>query len=380
MRVGVTLFAQNYTDWDRFVSQERGDDVPGAAAVPDAEVWRDELALADLVEPLGYDSLWTIEHHFTPYTMITNPLQFLSYVAGRTKRVDVGTMVVVLPWHNPIRVAEDAVMLQNLLGPDRKLTLGFGRGAGRREFGGMGVEMGESRERFLESLEVLRLAIGQDRFSFDGKYYSYPEISLRPKPRDASLLDDLYCAWGSPQTATIAGEAGLKPLIIPQKAWDDYAPEMEAYSAARAARGDEPAKPIIVVWAYAAPTEAEAHDAARRYMTEYADSALRHYELTSDHFATTKGYEHYAAMAQALQGSPEVMGQVWVDNHVWGTPEQCVEKIRAVNDKVDPAELVIVGRYGGMPVDEAEASLRLFADEVLPAVHAMETAPAATAR
>jgi alkanesulfonate monooxygenase SsuD/methylene tetrahydromethanopterin reductase-like flavin-dependent oxidoreductase (luciferase family) len=376
MRVGVTLFAQNYQDWDRFLAQERGEGVPGSAAVADADIWRDELALADLVEPLGYDSLWTIEHHFTPYTMITNPLQFLSYAAGRTQRIDMGTMVVVLPWHNPIRVAEDATMLQNLLGPDRKLTLGFGRGAGRREFGGIGVPMGESRQRFLESLEVLRLAIGQDRFSYDGEFYSYPELSLRPKPRDASLLDDLYCAWGSPQTATIAGEAGLKPLIIPQKAWDDYAPEMEAYAAARAARGDAPAKPIIVVWAYVADTEAEAHAAATRYMTEYADSAMRHYELASDHFATTSGYEHYAAMAQVLDGSAQAMGQVWVDNHVWGTPEQCVEKIRRINDKVDPAELVIVGRYGSMPVDEAEANLRLFARDVLPAVHELTSAPA----
>ena len=74
--------------------------------------------------------MWTIEHHFTPYTMVTNPLQYLTYIAGITKNVDLGTMVVVLPWHNPVRIAEDVNMLDAFLGDGREIILGVGRGLG----------------------------------------------------------------------------------------------------------------------------------------------------------------------------------------------------------------------------------------------------------
>src|SRR5262249_19255679 len=123
MKVGVTLFAQNYRDWDRFEALEKG--LP-ASEMPytDAKVYEEEIRLGEQIEPLGYDSIWSVEHHFTPYTMVTNVLQFLSFWAGRTKRVGLGTMVAVIPWHNPIRMAEDIVMLQHLLG-GRDLKIGF---------------------------------------------------------------------------------------------------------------------------------------------------------------------------------------------------------------------------------------------------------------
>src|SRR5262245_35516650 len=134
MKVGVTLFAQNYPDWNRFEALERGEPAPPNNGT-DAKVYQDEIRLGSQIEALGFDSIWSVEHHFTPYTMVTNVLQFLSFWAGRTSRVGLGTMVAVIPWHNPIRLAEDIVMLQHLLG-GRDLKIGFGRGAGRREFGG----------------------------------------------------------------------------------------------------------------------------------------------------------------------------------------------------------------------------------------------------
>jgi alkanesulfonate monooxygenase SsuD/methylene tetrahydromethanopterin reductase-like flavin-dependent oxidoreductase (luciferase family) len=89
--------------------------------------------------------MWTVEHHFCPYTMVCDPLQFLSFCASRTEKVDFGTMVVVLPWHNLVRVAENISTLQHMIGKDREIFMGFGRGAGRREYGGVGVDQNESR-------------------------------------------------------------------------------------------------------------------------------------------------------------------------------------------------------------------------------------------
>ena len=80
----------------------------------DAEVYRNELRFAEMAEPLGFDSVWSVEHHFDDYTMCPDVLQFLSYMAGKTKHVKLGSMVVVLPWHDPIRVAEQASLLDHL--------------------------------------------------------------------------------------------------------------------------------------------------------------------------------------------------------------------------------------------------------------------------
>ena len=77
----------------------------------DFDVYRNELKLAEQCETLGFDSVWTVEHHFTNYTMMPDPLQFLTYMAGKTRQVKLGTMVIVLPWHQPVRVAEQVSML-----------------------------------------------------------------------------------------------------------------------------------------------------------------------------------------------------------------------------------------------------------------------------
>src|SRR5690606_30468219 len=140
MKVGVTLFAQNYTDWDRYEAVEAGASDAPEQQISDAQVYQEQFHLGDLVEPLGFDSLWTVEHHFTPYTMINNPTQFLAYFAGRTKRIDMGTMVVVLPWHDPIMVAEGYVALDHML-QGRGLKVGMGRGLGIREYNGHRIPM-----------------------------------------------------------------------------------------------------------------------------------------------------------------------------------------------------------------------------------------------
>src|SRR5438876_6802061 len=136
MKVGMSIFMQNTNNkWS------------------DYEVYRNNLKLADLAEPLGFDSVWSVEHHFTDYTMCPDVLQFLTYMAGRTRRVSLGSMVVVLPWHDPLRVAEEVSMLDAISGG--RLILGLGRGAGKVEFDGFRLSMDESRTRFVESAEML---------------------------------------------------------------------------------------------------------------------------------------------------------------------------------------------------------------------------------
>ena len=175
----------------------------GSATRADHEVYADELKLARLAEPLGFDSVWTVEHHFTSYTMVPDPLQFLTYMAGCTERVQLGTMVVVLPWHDPVRVAEGVAMLDNLSGG--RVILGIGRGLGRVEFGGFGVSMDESRARFVESARIVLEGLEKGRVQHEGTYYQQAPRDLRPAPFK-SFRDRTYASAVSPESVRIMAD------------------------------------------------------------------------------------------------------------------------------------------------------------------------------
>jgi hypothetical protein len=110
---------------------------------PDSSVLAEHLALADLAEPLGFDSLFSLEHHFTGYSMSPSPLQLLAYYAAKTTRITLGTCVIVLPWQDPIRVAEQIAYLDLLC--RGRCIFGFGRGAASVEYAGFRVSMEEAR-------------------------------------------------------------------------------------------------------------------------------------------------------------------------------------------------------------------------------------------
>jgi alkanesulfonate monooxygenase SsuD/methylene tetrahydromethanopterin reductase-like flavin-dependent oxidoreductase (luciferase family) len=312
----------------------------------------------------------------SPYTMIPNPINLLSFFAGATKKVDLGTMVVVLPWHHPLRVAEDITMLQYMLG-GRTPYIGFGRGLAMREFRQLGFDMNESRDRFAESVEIIKLAITQETFTYKGQFWTFENITMRPRPLDPqAIIDNLCLSWGSPSSAPVGARLGLRPLIIPQRAWPEYHEDLAAYSAARKESGYEPVRPRIHLHVFVGETEDEAYEGASRYMPEYGLSAANNYQFTSGHFADTKGYEHYAAMASQIK--PEALGQMMLANHVWGTPEQCLAKLEGIAEAFHPDEFMPVFRYGSMSQEVAEKSIDLFAREVLPGLQETPVEPPIT--
>ena len=244
MRFGMGFVFQNYRDWDRFLALEAGvsPEEVGEMVVSDADVLREHMELADLVEPLGLDTLWAFEQHAAPYIEMPDPNQFLSYFAGRTKRIDVGAMIVVLTWHNPFRVAEQISMLQHHLN-GRYYFMGVGRGLARRNFDAMNVPIDESRERFWEAYEILRLAFTQEMFSFEGEFHSYRNASLRPRPLDPKIVTDAWGTWTSEGTLRQMAERGLQPMTTPNKTLESYIADMKLYDEIRAERGYGPAPP-----------------------------------------------------------------------------------------------------------------------------------------
>jgi alkanesulfonate monooxygenase SsuD/methylene tetrahydromethanopterin reductase-like flavin-dependent oxidoreductase (luciferase family) len=376
MRIGVTIFNQNYRDWDRYEAEERGEAVPGRATRSDREIFREEINIARIADESGFDSVWTIEHHFTPYTMVTNPLQYLTYIAGITKRVDLGTMVVVLPWHNPVRVAEDVNMLDSFLGPRRNIICGVGRGLGRREYAGLGIDQNEARGRFDESLQVLNELLATGKCDFDGEFYRIHGLKLRPQP-ERDLSANLWCAGGTAETVQIIARHGVRPLTIPTTSLDLALSNMRRYAELRRAAGHKPSHTKLALWTYVAEKESDAEAGARQFMVEYADSALRHYELLGTHLRNIKGYESYGAQSDALRNDPTPFRMGFFKSHPWGTPDKTIARATELAKAFGTDEIMFIFKYGSMPIELAEKSMRLFAKEVMPALKELNPEPLA---
>ncbi|MDO8432105.1 MAG: LLM class flavin-dependent oxidoreductase [Candidatus Binatus sp.] len=376
MRIGATIFNQNYGDWDRYEAEEQGKSVAKRAVRSDREIFNEEIGIARMADALGFDSVWTIEHHFTPYTMVTNPLQYLTYIAGITKHVDLGTMVTVLPWHNPVRVAEDVNMLDAFLGAGRNVICGVGRGLGRREYAGLGVDQNEARGRFDESLQVLTQLLATGQCDFDGEFYKIHGLRLRPQPeRDLSV--NLWCAGGTEQTVEIIAKHGVRPLTIPTTSLDIALANMRRYAALRRDAGYAPSHTKLALWTYVAETTSEAQAGAEQYMVEYANSALRHYELLGTHLKSIKGYEAYGAQSDALRKDPSPFTRGFFNSHPWGTPAQTIARATELAQAFGTDEIMFIFKYGAMPMAMAEKSMRLFAKEVLPALKELNPRPLA---
>ena len=334
-----------------------------AQKISDYEVYKNEIRLADLAEPLGFDSIWSVEHHFTDYTMVPDVLQFLTYMAGRTKTVKLGSMVVVLPWHDPMRAAEEISMLDDLC--DGRLILGLGRGAGQVEFEGFRVDMGESRERFVEAADMVLTGLEQGYCEYEGQFYTQPKKDIRPKPFK-SFKGRTYAAAVSPESSEIMARLGVGILIIPQKPWEDVAVELETYRTIyREVNGAEAPAPIAGGWVFCDKDAGRAEEMARRYIGAYWQSAMKHYNFGGGHFAKTKGYEFYGKMSEAM-GSVEGVTDFFLNLQVWGTPDQCFERVLEIRSKIGCDAFTGVFSYGGMPYEDSEQSMRLFAAEVMP--------------
>lgn len=340
---------------------------------PDFDVYQEDLSLAESAEPMGFESVWSVEHHFTDYTMCPDVLQFLTYMAGRTKSVKLGSMVVVLPWHDPMRVAEQISMLDNISGG--RLILGLGRGAGKVEFEGFRVPMGESRERFVEAAQMILKGLETGTCEFDGVYVKQPKAAIRPSPCK-SFKGRTYAAAVSPESSRIMAELGIGILIIPQKPWEEVTKELDAYRTVyRDVNGAEAPPPVSAGWVFCDEDETRAYQMARRYIGGYWSTVLQHYEFGKDHLKATKGYEYYGKMSDKIrQYGDEGAIDFFMKLQIWGTPRQCYEKILAVSDRTGADSFVGVFSYAGMPHQEAARNMKVFAEKVMPALKQVPSA------
>ncbi len=335
---------------------------------PDAAVYRDHLALGDLAEPLGFDSLFALEHHFTGYSMSPAPTQLLSYFAGRTQRIALGTAVIVLPWHDPIRVAEQIALLDVLCGG--RCLFGFGRGAASVEYAGFRIPMEEARPRFVEAAKIVRLALAEDSFEYDGTFYKIPRTAIRPRPISHPERR-FYASSVSPESAEVMAELGFGMMVIMQNEWPRAAEDIASFRAIAEAKGHTPPPPVILTNVSCAESRAEAEDRALEWLGRKWDSIDNHYHFSDGHLGEVRGYESYGKMAKTYAKLKDPAGRAkatefYVKIQITGTPDDCLQQIAALRAITGTDHLIADFSYGGMPHEDGERNLRLFAAEVLP--------------
>src|SRR5881628_403222 len=177
-----------------------------------AEVYRNTLEECRLADELGFDVVWLAEHHFSPYGICPSLAPLAGAVAGATRRVRIGTAVVIAPFEHPLRIAEEWAEIDILSGG--RLEFGLGRGYQPSEFRGLAVSMERTRERFDESYELIRRAWTQERCTFEGEFYQVRDLRVFPKPVQKPH-PPLWTAAVSPETYVLAAKRGFKIQTSP---------------------------------------------------------------------------------------------------------------------------------------------------------------------
>ncbi|HEX3175448.1 MAG TPA: LLM class flavin-dependent oxidoreductase [Methylomirabilota bacterium] len=334
----------------------------------DASVLHEHLALGDLAEPLGFDSLWALEHHFTGYAMSPAPTQLLAYYAGRTRRIMLGTAVIVLPWHDPVRVAEQIALLDILCGG--RCLFGFGRGAASVEYAGFRVAMEEARPRFVEAAKIVVRALTEDVFDWDGEFFKIPRTSIRPRPISHPERR-FYASSVSPESAEVMARLGFGVLVVMQNEWAKAAEDIQRYREIAAAVGHVPRAPIILTNISVAESRSEAQERAATYLSRKWDSIDNHYRFSDGHLASVKGYEFYGGMAKTYskmkdESFRKKATDFYVKIQIVGTADDCLEQVAELRRLTGVDHLVTEFAFGGMPHEQAELNMRLFAERVMP--------------
>ena len=369
MHCGVMVTGYNQGDWERLMAE----DYARPPTVPDSQCMDDTLYMGELVEPLGFDSIWATEHYGSAYSMQPNPLQYLAYWAGRTNRVDVGTAVIVAPWWNPVRLAHEISMLDILL-RGRRLHLGIGRGISPHEYASLGYPMEESHKYFYDVINAIRVADGAERFEFQGDVYNIPPTSIRPQARHkGELTKNIKVAFSTEASAKLAAENGLGQMFVAGDDVIEMINKVQRFNKIRKDLGLPPDQPTTLLWMYCAETAEEAEEGWVYFKNQGIAAQHHYFDWNNPGYEGIRGYEEYLLRQNADISPAEARLAARRATQPIGTPDTIIEKIKTMQQTISMEKVVIHMMYGGMPRERAEKSLRLFAEKVLPEVQSMPT-------
>ena len=318
----------------------------------------------DAAERWGLDAMWLAEIHVAPERSVCSaPLTLASAIAARTKRIKIGTGVQVLPLCHPLRLAEEVATVDQI--SHGRLIFGVGRSGFPRTYEAYGVPYGESRERFAETLEILKRAWTEDSFSYKGKYYSFDNVKLTPKPFQKPW-PEIRVAVNSADTFPAIAKLGHGVFVaVRLGTLEELEPNITAYRKAWKEAGHPGnGKVFLRAPVYVAETDQAARDEPEesimyfyRYLGErLEDSATR---------AGVRAVEDRAARGRRLQTIS--YEDALREKLIVGSPERVTDRLLELRDKIGLDGILCEMNCGTkIPHERVMKSLQLLCNEVMP--------------
>ena len=327
---------------------------------PSPDLYAHWLEQIDAAEDLGFDSLWVTEHHFRFFGgMIPNPQLLLTAAAQRARRLRLGSSVSLIPMHHPIRIAEDFAALDLL--SEGRVNFGAGRGMSSHEYAVFGADWNTAQARLLEELEIIRRAWTDDVLEWDGEYYHYHGLTVRPKPSQQPHPPIYVTAQKDPESFQTIGRRGYHLMTVPWLFTNELQrTRIELYLNTLRENGhSEKDHEVFVMYpAHVGESDGEARADAIEPWHRWREFALG--ELGLDPSKGSVYEERFRHL------SYEAM--VADSRAIFGGPETCVRHLERIRDVVRPTHVGLVFHFGGLSQDNILKSMERFACFVMPAL------------
>lgn len=336
--------------------------LPCSASQSPVQRYQETLAQAAYAETLGFESVWPVEQHFNAdFSILPSPLLLLAALTERTRTLRLGIGIVLLPLTQPVRVAEEIATLDIL--SNGRVEFGVGRGVFPSHFAGFGIPQLESRDRLIESLDLIRQAWTQERVTFHGRFFTIDNLSIVPKPVQQPH-PPIRVAANTVETFELMGRLGYSILIASQVNTFPKLRELAPlYHQARRTAGHPPAtgeEISLLSPLYVAPSAAQ--------VQQEVGPSIAHFLHTLSSSFSGGG----AATTPLLQEAAERVRRITYEQvcetmATFATPAACIERLQQVRQDFNPGRIICWFNPGGLvPHEQVLRSMKLFAEQVMP--------------
>ena len=327
-----------------------------------SRIFGELLEQAERAEELGFDSIWIAEHHSSRYGICPSLMPLLSNIAARTKKIRIGAGVSVLPFHNPIFLAEESAMLDVL--SNGRLDFGVGRGSADYEYGNFGIDFDTRDVRTQEALDIILGLWTQSNFSYQGEFYQVKDLTIAPSPVQQPHPPVYMAVSRTPASVDVAVERDLPILTSFSTPEADNLGLFSLYGERCAAAG----KALKIEempyfrFVYLDEDEQAAREYPRQSLTWVRD--LAGYRRTLTHGDEINvDLDHWRKVRTAEPASYESELETTA---YFGTPEQCVQRIEKLRDDHSIGYFGASMSFGSMEHSKVMRSMELFAQDVMP--------------
>ncbi len=315
-------------------------------------------------EQLGFDSVWFTEHHFTRHGIVSSTMSVLAYLAGLTSTIRLGTAVSVLPFHNPIKLAEEVATVDLL--SNGRLDLGVGRGYQWGEYNRLNISMAEADGRFDESMQVMTKAwTSTQPFDHTGEFWTFNDMTVHPKPIQ-SPHPPVWVAASSHKSMDRVAKHNWNLMVGQGESFENVAEQIEYYKIAVGEEGFnyDPGRVTVARAMYTAPTARQVNDDAQ--------VPFMWFKQTGQEVSAPPGQkvdllpENFSEYRRRYGTQAKIDYQAMSENAIlFGTPEGITNRIESLRNN-GAENLILFVNYGGIESQKVIDSLTLFAREVMP--------------